>query len=193
VDNLENIEPESDKQEEPASPPDLTECPFCAEPIEPGDAFCTHCGFPIMGSDEEQRAYRTKRWVKEDELGEMKRRVRQASNTMFGLAVLFFLAGLYYYGMLRLYQNPGSILLINWIVAAVYIGLGLWSRTQPAAAIVSGLIFYAIVTVLSIIDNPDSLLSIVGLVLKLIIIALLINGMNSAYKAERIKKELLID
>lgn len=193
MENLENIEPATDKQEEPAASPDLTECPFCSEPIEPGDAFCTHCGFPVKGTDEEKQSYRSKRWVKEDELGEMKRRVRQASNTMFGLAILFFLAGLYYYGMFRLYQNPESILLINWIVSAVYIGLGLWSRTQPASAIVSGLILYAIVTVLSILDNPASLLSPVGLMLKLIIVALLINGMNSAYKAERIKKELLID
>jgi hypothetical protein len=169
----------------------LKNCPFCSEPIEPEDAFCIHCGFPIKGTDEEQEAYKTRRWVKEDELDEMKRRVRQASNTMYGLAVLFFLAGLFYYGTAESYQNPGSILLINWIVSMVYIGLGLWSRTQPTAAIISGLIFYAIITVLTVIDNPASIIS--GIVLKIFIVILLINGMNSAYKAERIKKELQID
>jgi hypothetical protein len=191
VENLESIEPGSGKQEESSFPPALTECPFCSEPIETADAFCIHCGFPVKGTEEEQQSYRTGRWVKEDELDEMKRRVRQASNTMFGLAVLFFLAGLYYFSMLKLYQNPGAILLINWIVSSVYIGLGLWSRSQPAAAIISGLIFYAIVTVLTFIDNPSSLLS--GIILKIFIVILLINGMNSAYKAERIKKELQID
>jgi hypothetical protein len=180
-----------EREPEEIEAPLVLNCAYCSEPIEPGDAFCIHCGFPLQGTEEEQRSFRTGRMLKEDELDEMKRKVRSAYITIFALSGLFFLAGIYYFASLEPYQNPGAVLLVNWIVCFVYIGLGLWCRTQPVSAIISGLIFYAIITVLNAIESPSTLVS--GIILKVIILGFLITGLNSAYKAQQIKKELQID
>lgn len=181
----EELIPETENQE-------ITEafCPSCKEPVGPGDAFCQSCGYPLKGSEDEQRSFSTDRLIKEDKLEEMEKKVRSASNTMYILAGLFVLFGIVYFGMADESDNRGVVLLINFIVAGIYVGLGYWSRLQPLPAILAGLILYTVVTILNAMSDPNMIWR--GILVKILVFVFLIKGLTSAYQAQRIKKELNI-
>jgi hypothetical protein len=165
-------------------------CPFCEETVIAGDAFCQHCGYPLKGTEEEQNTFRTERLLKEGKLVDIDTKVRTASIIMYVLAGLYLLFGIVTFPFVAEEDSPGAVLLINLIVSGLYAGLGYWCRAQPVPAIISGLILYAVVTVLNAVIDPSTLLK--GIIIKIFIIAFLIKGLISAYEAQRIKKELHI-
>lgn len=98
---------------------------------------------------------------------------------------LFVVGGLYaaigiYEGFFMIYHD---ILygIIDWTIAAIFIGLGIWSYKKPYLALLIGLCVYIGLIVLFAAIEPSTLVS--GIIWKLLIIFYLITGINTAKRA----------
>lgn len=73
-------------------------------------------------------------------------------------------------------------------LAAVFIGLGFWTKKKPYAAIVTALCLYVGLIILAGIDEPETLVR--GIILKVVIIVYLAKGLCNAKEAERMRSSL---
>ena len=79
--------------------------------------------------------------------------------------------------------------ILNIILAMIFLALGGYTHKKPLACIISGLALYIIIQVLNIIIDPVSFASPIVLIVKIVIIGFLIKGIRSAIEIERIRKE----
>lgn len=107
-----------------------------------------------------------------------------------GRYALFFIGGLYFVvGFFEAFIMDGFELvfgIIDWIVASVFIGLGIWSYSKASLAMIIGLAFYAGIMLLLFALEPSSLIK--GIIWKVFIIYLLIHGIKTAREEEAIQK-----
>ncbi|GAA0716484.1 hypothetical protein GCM10009430_12240 [Aquimarina litoralis] len=136
--------------------------------------FCTYCGFPENGDDNEKAKFHAQRVLKKSQIREDRKKISSARNTLYWMAGIFFVSGLI------LFMNLGDIavLIAGAILAIIYLVLAYWSQKKPFAAILSGLLLYLMVIVVNIIDEPSRIFE--GILLKIIILSFLIKGMYSA-------------
>jgi hypothetical protein len=74
--------------------------------------------------------------------------------------------------------EPRSILVVNFILAAVMGGLAVWGRRSPLPAILIATATYVVVTVTSALFNPATIGQ--GIYLKIVVIALHVRGIKAA-------------
>lgn len=161
--------------------PDISVCYHCKQKdLNPEEKYCTNCGFPQLGSQEEQRNFILGHRIKKSNLREAKTNISRARNYLFGVAFLNFIS-------FALAGNIGII--IGLILAAIYVGLGLWSNTKPFPAFLTGLIVYVTLTAFFGILEPLTLLS--GLFWKIAIIGALSYGLYSVKDVEKLEKEII--
>jgi membrane-associated HD superfamily phosphohydrolase len=171
------------------TPPKQAEnCPSCLTPANTEDAFCAKCGYPFQATEQEQNNFMSGRNMKEIDLDEAQKKIRRASNTLFFIGGATFLIGLIFYSINTEPAMKTSLLLTNAILGVIYTGLGFWCKKKPLAAIISGLSLYVLVMILNAVISPLTIVS--GIIFKIIIIGLFINGIKSAIEAEKITKEL---
>ena len=168
---------------EPAVEP-VPHCSFCEKEITGDEKFCTHCGFPLLGTEEEQNKFKVADELKKIKLRDSQKRIKSAANTLYIIAALFFVAALIKDGN----DDNKTLMLINMVVALVYVALGFWSKQKPFVALLAGLIFYVSLNVLNAFADPLSLAK--GVVLKFVIIAFMVKGVIGAYEAQQMKKEM---
>jgi len=164
-----------------------TQCKACSTPSTSLDSFCQNCGFPLKETEEEQNTFIYARDYRSYELDQMNRKIRSAGNTIFILAGVFALMGIIYFLMLGEAQGGNAILVVNLILAGIYVGLGFWSKQNAIAAIVSALVLFGVVQILNIIEDPTSIFK--GIIMKVVVIVYLIKGLNSALDAQKIRKQ----
>lgn len=162
-------------------------CKSCSEIVGTDDQFCQSCGFPLKGTESEQSIFTYRRQFKQIELNELNKKINTAGTTLYVLAGFSLLFAVGYF-----FINPGSnsasaVLVTYGIVAIIFLLLGYWSKQKPVAAIVSGTVLYVLIQVMGIIQNPSSILS--GLLIKIFVIIYLLKGMQSAFEAEKIRKQ----
>lgn len=91
-------------------------------------------------------------------------------------------------------ESKNKILIIGGILlttlAAIYLGLGYWSRKKPFAALLTATIFFVTITLL---DYVGGSFNFIGFIIQIIIIVALVKGTLGAYEAEKIMKKLHID
>lgn len=75
---------------------------------------------------------------------------------------------------------PWNVLMVNAILSVVMVGLAIWSRRAPLAAIVIAAATYATVQVANAIIDPTTIAQ--GIIVKIIVIAALLRGIQSALK-----------
>lgn len=161
-------------------------CKACAAKINEDDFFCQSCGFPIKAPAEERDAFINNRDYKAYELSLMQKQVKSASTSIFVIGVFTALAGIFYYFTLPEEQKPLVTMILNLLIAGIFIALGFWCKEQPVAAIISALSLYTILLILIMINDPMSILK--GIIFKIIIIVYLLKGLNSAFESQKIKK-----
>lgn len=107
-----------------------------------------------------------------------------------GRYALFIIGGLYVIvGFVESYIINGHQLLfgiIDWIVAAVFIGLGVWSYTKASLAMIIGLSFYIGIMLLLFALEPSTLLK--GVIWKGLVIYYLIYAIKTAREEEAKQK-----
>ncbi|MBL1280213.1 MAG: hypothetical protein COA33_008080 [Fluviicola sp.] len=84
--------------------------------------------------------------------------------------------------------------IIDWGVAAIFIGLGIWSFRKPYIALIIGLSFYIFIIALLAFADPSTILS--GIIWKILIIFYLISSIKTAKDQKpktQIKSDDLLD
>jgi hypothetical protein len=165
-------------------------CAACFKNITEADAFCNNCGYPLNGTDQEQRFFISERNSKEIDLDHAHKEIKKAGNILFYIAGFTLVLG----SILAATSHDGqssSLFITNVVLAIIFAGLGFWSRKKPLPAIISGFALYALIIILNAVVSPLTILS--GIIFKIIFIGLFIRGVKSAIAAEKLKKELGVE
>ncbi len=163
------------------------ECKSCFVKVNDIDQFCQTCGFPLKGTEEEQGQFFYNRNYQQMEIDGLTQKVKSARNTLFVLSGFFLLFGLGYFAINSRDENVSAILITNAIVAVIFLLLGWWAPKKPLASIISGMVLYIIIILMSAIDDPVTLVK--GIIVKIVIISYLVKGLMSAMEAEKIRKQ----
>ncbi|MFT3936960.1 MAG: hypothetical protein QM726_25260 [Chitinophagaceae bacterium] len=164
----------------------VQECKSCFATINPEDSFCQACGFPLKGSAEQQEKFLYNRQYANVEIKGMNEKIKSAGTTLYVLSGLFVLYGLIYFFKDSSSDDSSALLITNAAIAIIFLLLGFWSTKKPVASIISGMVLYSLVLILSAIDNPLNLVQ--GIIFKIAIISYLIKGLLSALEAEKLRK-----
>ena len=78
----------------------------------------------------------------------------------------------------QLEWEPWGILAVNFILAAIMIGLSFWARRSPLPAVLIATATYAVVIVANAIVDPATIGQ--GMIMKIIVIGLLVKGIRAA-------------
>lgn len=160
---------------------DPSVCFVCETPgLDPAEKFCTHCGFPQNGDISEQRRYISQKRMESISLKYDEKDLYKSQWYLYAVAFLNFLSGI-------IIGEPDFIF-VSAFFCVVYIGLGIWSRFNPFAALLVGLLIYITMWIISIIANPSFI--ILGIIIKIIIIGGLVRGIINAGKIERAKRNV---
>jgi hypothetical protein len=165
----------------------IERCAACFTNVVNDDVYCSNCGYPLKGSAQEQRDFIAKQHTINVDIAVVNKRVRAAGNTLYYLSGIFILSGIINFFISKDDPDVAAIVIPIFILAILFLVLGEYSKKKPLACIISGLALYAIVQVLSFIDNPANIAH--GIIIKIIIIGFLIKGVKSAIEIEKIKKE----
>lgn len=167
-----------------------TSCISCHDAVSEHDLSCESCGYPLRGSDFEQRTFINHRDYQQLELQEMNHKIHSASQTLYVLAAIAVLYGIIGYAFSSKANFPVETLMTYLGVAAVYFVLALWSKVQPVTAIITALILYVLLQVLVVLDKPTSMAE--GIIIKIVVVAYLVKGIKSAMEAQKIRRNLIL-
>lgn len=171
--------------------PSNINCACCATPFAEADIYCNSCGFPLKGTEEEQRHFINNRTIKEIDLADFDKNIKSATNSLYWVAGLFALGSIVGGFMLEDKSEIAAHFIIYVILIAIFLALAVWGKQKPLPALISGLSLYVFIQIASAILEPASIVS--GIIVKIIIIAMLIKGIKAALEADKIKKEFNIN
>ena len=154
-------------------------CSNCAEPIVGKPKFCVNCGFPENGTEQEKSKFIAEKAILRSKQKEAPKRIKSARNTLFFIGAIQLLFSLFVYFM----QDATEELIAGLVVFLIYIVLGFWSQTKPLIALILGLLVYLTLIGLSAIADPANIFK--GIIVKVIIIAFLAKGINSALELRK--------
>lgn len=164
---------------------DKTVCHHChSKGLNEADKFCPVCGFPQGGSHTEQMDFMVMIEKKKKLLDEKRRSVNKARIILYILAGINLVIGT----IAGYFLKEDSVIIGSIIGGIIYLLLAWWSQSQPLPAILSGLIFFIIITVISAIMSPETILR--GIIWKVLIIWGFVYGYRGAMESDRLKKEL---
>jgi hypothetical protein len=110
--------------------------------------------------------------------------IRQARNTLFFLAGLQLLLGIYL--LFNSSSNAGWIsFVITALVAIIFLGLGFWTKQKPYNAIIFALIIYILLWAGDCILDATYIYK--GILVKIIVIVYLAKGLKDAKEAQNMK------
>jgi len=163
-------------------------CYACASKIDIDDQFCNSCGCPAYGTSEEKEKFRTAHLKSIFKGRDYEKRIKQATNTLYWLTGAIVLEDAILFFDIKDEPDVLNYVLPDIILAMVFLALGGYANKKPLACIISGLVLYIIIQLLNVITDPASFVSPIALVIKVAIIAFLINGVKSALEVDKIKK-----
>jgi hypothetical protein len=162
-------------------------CFFCnTSPLPEGTLFCPSCGFPQGGSEAEQKRFIVGRRKMKKDVNEEMASIAIARIILIALGIINGGIGAWMFS-----QKDKPDTAFYSVIAAIYIGLGIWASKKPFPALFSGLLVYVMFLFIGAILNPDSIYS--GLILKFIIISSIVYGIRAVKKAENLKKQLEVE
>jgi len=165
-------------------------CACCAQHFETSAIYCNSCGFPLQGTKEQQDAHIANRTIKEIDLIDLNRKVITAGNSLYWIAGILTVSTIFSYFMMQDDEDLFAILITSILLIAAFLAFAVWSKTKPAAALISGLSLYVIIQLINAVADPLTIFS--GIIFKILIIAYLIKGIIAVTEVDKIKKELNI-
>ena len=162
-------------------------CAACYKAVADIDVYCTNCGYPLKGQEQEQNDFILKKEIAGIDIASYNKRLKAAANSLYYLAGLFMVIGIIVVFFKKDDPDVLGLAIPELILAVVFLALGGYTHKKPLACIISGLSLYIIVLVVNAIDNPSTIVS--GVLLKIVIIGYLVKGIRSAIEIEKIKKE----
>jgi predicted nucleic acid-binding Zn ribbon protein len=184
--------------EDPPAPETII-CPACQAPAAPGQVFCERCGKRIQ-APAKNPVRRKPTYGQNIGVEHRRKTIRNARISLMVVGVLLVFGALFANYALnqeiaKVKANPElvlnhavvnqvkAIIVANFILAGVFIGLFIWAGFNPFAASLTGLVLY--VTLLVIAAAMDPLTLIQGWLIKIIIISALIAGIKTSLYNQR--------
>lgn len=175
-------------------------CPHCSAVNAVAGAFCESCGkaLPsaapsgprVLAGDAMPTSGAGRVVVSE----ELKKKMKHASYALLAVAIIQTLLGpvMLYASKAQMEREtgaPAEVTAIGWIIvigiASAFWILFVWSRFQPLAAAIVGMVLFITIHLLDIIADPTSIAK--GLIMKIIVIAVLAKGISAALQYKRLK------
>ncbi len=151
-----------------------SECKHCETPAKEEASFCSECGYPIKGSDQDIAKFYAKRVMDKRKTDNAYEKIKSARKTLFIIAGIITVFGFFIY-----YKTEDIVpLSINLVVSIVYVVLGFWSKQRPLIALILGLLLYLTLIIITAIADPLTLVA--GIIWKILIIGYLAKGIYSA-------------
>lgn len=161
-------------------------CRNCGYEVALTTKFCSNCGFPENSSEHNQNVYRRKMKAKKDQLAKLEKKFTYSSY------ILFIIAAFTMFSVFLL--PPGSeeeqrlAIIISAVVAAIFVGIGIWSFYNRFAGVLTGLILYVTLLILNAVVDPATIIQ--GIVIKAIILTTMVGALSGYKKAQVLKKEV---
>jgi hypothetical protein len=149
--------------------------------MEEGQIFCNDCGYPQNGTEDQKSSFHAKRVMKRRQGDEAQKRIRFARNSLYVIAGFSFLYGLFHFFV----NDDMATLVSSGILAIIYLALGYWSQQKPLIALVLGLLVYLTLITIGVVLGGEPIYR--GIIIKVIIIAYLAKGINSALQLRNLK------
>ena len=175
-------------------------CPHCSAVNAVAGAFCEACGKalpsaapagPRVLTGDAMPTSGAGRAVVSDDL---RKKMRQASYALLAVAIIQTIIGpvMLYASKAQMERQtgaPAEITAIGWIIvigiASAFWILFLWSRFQPLAAAIVGMVLFLTIILLDAIADPMTIAQ--GLIMKVIVIAVLAKGISAALQYKRMQ------
>jgi len=159
-------------------------CENCRSSIAE-EKFCSSCGFPVQGTDEEKNEFRGKISSNKYWLAEAEKKIRESKIVIYVLAGLMLIMGLIA-GFGPAEDIAGMVVSI--VICLLYLICAAWATKNPFAAILTSFILYLTIQIVAAIAEPITLVQ--GILWKIIFIGAFIKGIRSASEAQKHMKEL---
>lgn len=157
-----------------------SECKHCETPVKEDHSFCSECGFPLKGSDQDVAKFYAKRVMDKRKTNNAHEKIKAARKTLFIIAAIITVFGFFIY-----YKTQDLVpLIINLVVSVVYVVLGVWSKQRPLIALILGLLLYLTLIIITAIADPLTLVA--GILWKILIIGYLAKGIYSASSINKV-------
>ncbi|MBZ4188779.1 hypothetical protein [Niabella beijingensis] len=133
--------------------------------------------------------------IKQFEMAEYATAIKKARNALFWVAGIIFVTemGVSYF---QLGGFNLTVFIFAFVIAAIFVGLALWTRQKPYLALVTGLVLYLLYILLVAFVNGSAdgasgflkgLLG--GFIIKIAIIAIIVKGIPNAKKLQQEKEQ----
>ena len=111
--------------------------------------------------------------------------IRNARTALFVVAGVQLLFGIIY-GLAQGNEEAMPIMIVAIVIAAIFFGLGMWTKSKPYTAILTGLILFIALHILEAVVDPASIVR--GIILKVLVIVYLGKSLKDAREAQEMKK-----
>ncbi len=186
-DSAEELNPNEENETVQEIPTHCLNCNF--ELDENPDTYCPNCGFPVMGTEKEVQNFFRKIELTHQVLKDAEKKVNRVRIMLLILAGINIIAGLVI-SMAgdNLFEDASILGISSIIMGIIFIACASWVRRDPVAGIITAFSLYVLVQLASAIMDPTTLVS--GIIFKIIIIAIFISGVRSAFDYREYKRKL---
>jgi uncharacterized membrane protein len=169
--------------EEPL-PIETIPCENCSSATLPGQAFCTSCGYPQNGTEDQKNRFRDSIRIKKVLVEESRKETKTARTIIFVFAAIYFGLGLFH----GFVADEFPVMIAELFVCLLFLILGAWSNKNPFGAILTAFMVYLTFQFVDVFFDPTTLFK--GIIFKVFIIAAFIKGIRSATEAQKYHREL---
>lgn len=125
--------------------------------------------------------------IKKAEENRINEQKSSADNTINkGRYALFIIGGIYtligFYEGFAMIDHDILYGIVDWVIAGIFIGLGVWSYRKASLAMIIGLSVYILIIILLALGDPSTILS--GIIWKVLIISGLVMAIKQARSVE---------
>ena len=159
-------------------------CSKCKSELKENDVFCTNCGYPEKGTEEEIKKYNYSIKLKQDVIDDGKKKLKNVKILLYAIAGINFLYGVFYLTNELTFTDG----LASLIAAGVFLAFVIWVNKQPLTGIIVAFIFWILLQLSVVLVDPVLLFK--GLLLKAIFIGIFLKGISSAMDAKKYTDQL---
>jgi hypothetical protein len=175
------------------------QCPHCGAVNPAGSAFCQSCGKamptgyatgPRVVTATTAGASGVGRELLSDEL---RKKMKTSSGALLAVAIIQAILGPVMLWMIneQMRQQGMELRPIAYVIvfgiAAAFFGLWIWSRFQPFAASIVGLVLYVSIWLVDIVADPTQIFK--GIIVKVIVVAVLIKAIQAGAEYRKLLEQ----
>lgn len=164
------------------------QCAVCLKTVSVEDLFCTTCGYPVAGTNDDQQTFIAVHSNKVLALAEQDKKIKTAGIYLQVIGVFTAVSGIVVYFTSTNPTDGMFVLITNFILGLIYFSLGFWSKNKPMMAIVAGFSIYILVWIVNILLIGSAAFS--GYIFRIVIIVAFVQSFKAMYDANKIKKDM---